>query len=106
MFIFSATLRSLNGFLPRRLTEPESGKRMPEMILRRVVFPDPFGPSRLKISPGRTARETSFKAWKGRPFSLNTLETEEMGRGLDIVLVSGGRRKRCGCVEAVSGAAS
>src|SRR5215207_326314 len=41
---------------------PESGGRNPAAILRRVVFPDPLGPSRVTNSPLSTSSETGLSA--------------------------------------------
>src|SRR5262249_58322055 len=42
---------------PRRLTAPASARYKPESRLIVVVFPDPFGPMRPLISPGRIAKD-------------------------------------------------
>jgi hypothetical protein len=43
-------------------TRPESGRSMPEAILRRVVLPQPEGPSRQSTSPGATTSEMPASA--------------------------------------------
>ena len=40
--------------LPPSWTEPASGSTTPTVILKLVVLPAPFGPSRPTISPGST----------------------------------------------------
>jgi len=36
----------------------------PEMQLKAVVFPEPFGPMSPRISPSLTSKETAFRAVK------------------------------------------
>src|SRR5438477_3880522 len=47
---------------PRTVTFPEVGFERPLTILTVVVFPEPLGPTRPKISPDRTARVRSSSA--------------------------------------------
>ena len=42
---------------------PEVGFFSPEIVRRVVVFPAPFAPIRVTISPSLTVREMPFKAW-------------------------------------------
>lgn len=41
---------------------PLSGFTNPEMVLKKVVFPEPLGPMMPKISPSFTAREKPLRA--------------------------------------------
>src|SRR5688572_9088523 len=41
---------------------PAVGTSAPEMQLKHVVFPDPFGPMSPRISPWRTSNDTAFSA--------------------------------------------
>ena len=41
---------------------PEDGFKTPDIILKRVVFPDPLGPIRPKNSPSCTLREILLSA--------------------------------------------
>src|SRR5260370_11954765 len=47
---------------PRSVIEPAVGARAPEMQLKQVVFPEPFGPMRPRISPSATSKETVLSA--------------------------------------------
>src|SRR5258707_5945268 len=47
---------------PRMVAWPAVGARMFMRILRRVVFPAPFGPTRAKTEPGAMQSETSLSA--------------------------------------------
>src|SRR2546426_9197345 len=49
---------------PRNLIEPAVGARAPEMQLKHVVLPEPFGPMRPRISPSLTSKVTAFSAVK------------------------------------------
>jgi hypothetical protein len=44
------------------VTFPPLGASMPATTLRRVLLPDPLGPTSATISPVRTARVTSLSA--------------------------------------------
>jgi hypothetical protein len=46
---------------PSKTTSPPSGAYRPEITLIAVVLPEPFGPTKPRISPGTT--------WKLRPSS-------------------------------------
>src|SRR5437868_1852127 len=43
---------------------PELGGKSPEMTLKSVVFPAPFGPRMARLSPYATSRSTSRTAWR------------------------------------------
>src|SRR3989442_8229480 len=47
---------------PSKAMRPTVGRRKPVMQLNTVVFPAPLGPMMLRISPGRTANDTSDTA--------------------------------------------
>src|SRR5215831_7528654 len=47
---------------PRKLIEPAVGINAPASRLKVVLFPEPFGPMRPRISPRATANETRFTA--------------------------------------------
>src|SRR6516164_1722681 len=49
---------------PRKRIEPAVGAKVPDSMLKIVLFPDPFGPIRPRISPSPTANETSLTAVK------------------------------------------
>ena len=49
--------------LPSKRMLPEVGFFSPEIVRRVVVFPAPFAPIRVTISPSLTVREMPFKAW-------------------------------------------
>src|SRR3989442_3515642 len=49
---------------PRNSIVPEVGGKSPEMTLKSVVFPAPFGPRIARRSPGATSRSTSRTAWR------------------------------------------
>src|SRR4030095_2095230 len=52
-------------------TSPSSGDSSPTIILKRVVFPAPFGPTRPTLSPGFSWNEASTnRIW--RPYCLLT----------------------------------
>jgi hypothetical protein len=36
---------------------------IPEMDFRRVLFPEPFGPTMTVIFPGSASRETPLRTW-------------------------------------------
>ena len=48
--------------MPRTVTAPASGSRIPARIESRVVFPAPFGPITASSSPGAAVNETSRSA--------------------------------------------
>ena len=47
---------------PRNRIEPAVGGRAPEMQLKHVVLPDPFGPMSPRISPSFTSKDTALSA--------------------------------------------
>src|SRR6266571_450428 len=47
---------------PITFTVPEDGLRIVQSIIRRVVFPDPFGPRITIISPGSTLKSRPRRA--------------------------------------------
>ena len=51
---------------PWKRMVPRRGLRRPAMVRRVVVFPAPFAPTRVTISPGSTSKETSQTAWTSR----------------------------------------
>ena len=76
---------------PRNRIEPAVGRRAPDRQLKRVVFPEPFGPMSPRISPSSTSNETPQSA-VNPPKRLVRAETlsnapylaangEEAGRG-------------------------
>ena len=48
---------SLLMSLPSKVTVPDVSGRRPEMVFRVVVFPAPFAPMRVTISPSSTSSE-------------------------------------------------
>src|SRR5436305_1187059 len=65
---------------PPRRTSPASAWRMPEITLMQVVLPDPFGPTRPRISPARTWKLTPSSA-RNPPKRLTSLSTTSSGSG-------------------------
>src|SRR5438445_7596044 len=51
-------------FRPKSSILPDVGGMSPEMTLKSVVFPAPFGPRIARRSPGATSRSTSRTAWR------------------------------------------
>ena len=49
---------------PLNRTEPPEGASAPEMQLKAVVLPEPFGPMSPRISPSRTSNDTRLSAVK------------------------------------------
>src|SRR5437762_4801301 len=49
---------------PRKRTEPDVGRNAPAIRLKVVLFPEPFGPMRPRISPSATSNETFLTARK------------------------------------------
>ena len=45
---------------------PRRGWSNPAMVRSDVVFPAPFAPTRVTISPGSTSNDTSQTAWTSR----------------------------------------
>ena len=50
---------------PSTETVPSVGTTSPEATRATVVLPTPLAPSRATASPGRTASDTSNRAWNG-----------------------------------------
>src|SRR6266853_1452897 len=61
---------------PSHRTSPRSGSRKPLRTLKSVVLPAPFGPMMPRISPARTSKLTSNRAWRPR----NALEIPRTSR--------------------------
>ena len=57
--------------------EPALGTRAPEMQLKAVVLPEPFGPMSPRISPSRTSNDTSLRAMNP-PNCFVNLDTTSM----------------------------
>src|SRR5438128_4907907 len=51
-------------FRPKSSILPDVGGMSPEMTLKSVVLPAPFGPRIARRSPGATSRSTSRTAWR------------------------------------------
>src|SRR3954469_8413564 len=49
---------------PKSSTRPEVAGKSPQMTLKRVVLPAPFGPRIARRSPGAISRSTSRTAWR------------------------------------------
>src|SRR6266436_3553823 len=49
---------------PRNSIVPEVGGKSPEMTLKSVVLPAPFGPRMARLSPCAMSRSTSRTAWR------------------------------------------
>ncbi len=62
------------------LATPVETFSKPPMMRSKVDFPQPEAPIRQMNSPFWICKFTSFKAWIGRPFRLNTLLTLAMSR--------------------------
>src|SRR3954447_19224565 len=61
-------------------TSPSSGASSPTIMRKRVVLPDPLGPTRPTFSPGLSWKEASTKrTW--RPYCLLILVKETMTIG-------------------------
>ena len=58
---------------------PALGEKRPEMMLRSVVLPDPFGPISPTISPGRRLRSTPSRARRPAKFLIDALGAEFAG---------------------------
>src|SRR6266542_1230270 len=67
---------------PRVITLPLLGRRMPAMILRSVVLPDPFGPISPSVLPSGTSNETSWSAQRSsaRRRKRTTRSLRDVGR--------------------------
>ena len=48
---------------PMNSTVPLFGFKRPEMVFKTVLFPAPFAPISVTISPSATSRETPLTAW-------------------------------------------
>ena len=48
---------------PSLISRPTVGCSNPATIMRKVVFPEPEGPSRVRNSPRPTSSVTSLSAW-------------------------------------------
>jgi hypothetical protein len=57
-----ASLNSSKASRPKTLTVPDSGRAKLTMLLIKVVFPAPFGPSNPKKRPALTSSETLSSA--------------------------------------------
>ena len=93
--------------VPRKRIEPALGSSAPEMQLKPVVFPEPFGPMRPRISPSMTSNDTLLRAMNPpnrfvRPDTVSIVLTplisslSSAGFARAILLLGGGRSKRTG----------
>ena len=76
---------------PLRKMLPEVGRKSPEIVLKRVVFPDPFVPIIARRSPGCNSRDRSSKAARAPNFlptprrdSVEEESSERAGFARDI----------------------
>src|SRR3990172_4266961 len=67
--------------VPAKATRPPVGRRMPEMMLNRVVLPAPLGPMIEVTDPGFTSKLTPESAWSP-PKRWLTLSATSTGAGL------------------------
>ena len=58
---------------------PAVGVNAPEMQLKQVVFPEPLGPMRPRISPSLTSKDTEFRAVKPPNFLVSSLTVSRGG---------------------------
>src|SRR5438445_11072072 len=65
-------------FLPPKWTFPLSGLSIPEMMLKSVVFPAPFGPISPRISPSARGKLTSISTTSPEKL-LEMCETSRIG---------------------------
>src|SRR5271165_6264095 len=75
---------------PSRWMWPPEGSRAPEMMLKSVVLPAPFGPMRHKISPLNASNETPSST-TSPPKLCRTLSAVRMGRLFKSLLLLGRR---------------
>src|SRR6202011_2457308 len=70
--------------LPLKRIEPAVGRKVPAIRLKVVLFPDPFGPIRPRISPSRTSKDTWLMA-RNPPKRLHRPLTSSIAflRGVD-----------------------
>src|SRR4051812_43489556 len=68
---------------PSKRISPESAAWMPAIVLISVDFPAPLSPTSAMISPRRTSRSTSLRAWT-EPNDLEMSRSSRMGGSADI----------------------
>src|SRR5882762_11665348 len=88
----SADSLSLATSVPATFTSPLSGRSMPAMRLRSVVFPDPEGPIRPRNSPSGTSSEMSCStgiAMLSRRYDFDTPRTWTIELGMSSSLLHG-----------------
>ena len=88
---------------PLNRTEPPEGASAPEMQLKAVVLPEPFGPMSPRISPSRTSNDTRLSAVKSpkRLVRWMTLSTGRVAPGHGRAVP--GRRTRRSAQRAANG---
>ena len=64
---------------PRKRTEPALGRSAPAIRLKVVLFPEPFGPMRPRISPSATSKETFLTARKPSKLLVSPLTSSTYG---------------------------